>query len=170
MKKPYRPPREVLAEVEHILSRRYSPSCSSPLDAVAEVLHEGRHYFRTGISLVVGEGVERQAWRGQQAPSAQSKAELVQPIRLVGRVLGVIEVESDRPDAFSQEDRVLVKEVAGRLARFLTGRGKYLVRKTKAAAARGVDSAAASNPERHQPSSERASAPRAAAAGEKSRQ
>jgi len=167
MKKPYRPPREVLAEVEQVLARRYQPSDPSPLDAVAELLHEGRHYFRTGISLVVGERVERQAWRGPAQPGGATRSELSQPIKLAGRVLGVIEAESDRAEAFSSEDRVLVKEVAERLARFLTGRGKYLVRKAREAA--GGSAKAASSPERHQPSSERATAPRAAAAGENSR-
>jgi hypothetical protein len=165
MKKPYRPPREVLAEVEHILSRRYSPSGPSPLDAVVELLHEGRHYFWTRIYLLVGERMERQAFRGPQPPGSETKSELEQPIQLAGRVLGVILVDNDRLDAFPQEDRVLVKQVAERLARFLTGRGKYVVRKAREAATEE----AAGAPERHQPSSERASAPRAAAAGEKSR-
>ncbi len=167
MKTPYRPPRELLAEVEQVLARRYKPSDPSPLDAVVELLQEGRHYSWIGILLAMGELHEHATDRGAQPPSAESKSELVQPIKLAGRVLGVIDVESDRPDAFPQEDRVLVKRVAERLARFLTGRGKYLVRKVREAAA--AEAAAAETPERHQPASERAAAPRAAAAGEKSR-
>ncbi|HUK88183.1 MAG TPA: GAF domain-containing protein, partial [Terriglobales bacterium] len=147
-----------------VLARRYQPSDPSPLDAVAELLHEGRHYFRTGISLVVGERVERQAGRGPAHSGAGTRSELSQPIKLAGRALGVIEVESGRPGAFSQEDRILLKEVAERLARFLTGRGKYVVRRARDAAT--ARAGAAGGPERHQPSSERATAPRAAAAGE----
>ncbi len=56
------------------------------------------------------------------------KSEIVVPIRIGGRTLGVIDVESDRPNTFGSQDRVLLKGVAARLARFLTSRGKVLVR------------------------------------------
>lgn len=173
MKTPYRPPRELLAELDQILARKYSPTDDSPLDQAAVLLHEGRHYSSVGISLVVGGRAERQVFRSSVPPSSETRSEMAQsgfsqPIKIVGRVLGVIEVESDRENAFSPKERVLLKQVATRLARFLTGRGKYLVRKAKEAAA-GRVVAAAENPERHQPASERAAAPRAAAAGEKPR-
>jgi GAF domain-containing protein len=174
MKTPYRPPRELLAELEQVLARKYSPTDDSPLDQTAELLHVGRHYSSVSLSLVAGGRAERQVFRSSVPPSSETRSELTQsslsqPIKLVGRVLGVIEVESDRPDAFGPKDRVLLKQVATRLARFLTGRGKYLVRKAREAAAAHA-AAAAENPERHQPASERAAVPRAAAAGEKSRQ
>jgi GAF domain-containing protein len=56
------------------------------------------------------------------------KSEIVVPIRIGGRTLGVIDVESDRPNNFGSTDRVLLEGVAAMLARFLTGRGKVLVR------------------------------------------
>ncbi|HYX68965.1 MAG TPA: hypothetical protein VE825_07520 [Terriglobales bacterium] len=168
MKTPYRPPRELLAELDQILARRYSPADDSPLDQVVELLHEGRHYFWTRIYLVTGERAELQASRGPASPPSGTEAELTQAIKMVGRLLGVIVAESDRANALGPKDRVLLKQVATRLARFLTGRGKYLVRKAKEAAAARV-AAAVESPERHQPASERAAAPRAAAAGEKSR-
>ena len=56
------------------------------------------------------------------------KSEIVVPIRIGGRTLGVIDVESDRPNNFGSMDRVLLQGVAAMLARFLTGRGKVLVR------------------------------------------
>lgn len=59
----------------------------------------------------------------------QTKSEIVVPIRISSRVLGVIDVESDRPNAFGSEDRVLLKQVAERLARFLSVPGRYLVRR-----------------------------------------
>jgi L-methionine (R)-S-oxide reductase len=59
---------------------------------------------------------------------AETKSEIVVPIKIAGRVLGVIDVESDEVNAFGEEDRVLLKEVAARLARFLTSRGKVLIR------------------------------------------
>ena len=167
MKTPYRPPRELLAELDEILARKYSPTDDSPLDQAVELLHEGRHYYWTRIYLVTGGQADLQASRGPQSPGSEIKSKLVQPIKIVGRVLGEIIVESDRAYALSPKERVLLKQVAARLARFLTGRGKYLVRKAKEAAA--ARTTAAENPERHQPASERAAAPRAAAAGEKSR-
>lgn len=169
MKTPYRPPRELLAELDEILARKYSPTDDSPLDQAVELLHEGRHYYWTRIYLVTGARADLQASRGPQSPGSEIKSKVVQPIKIVGRVLGEIVVESDRDNAFSPKERVLLKEVGKRLARFLTGRGKYLVRKAKEAAAAARVADAAENPERHQPASERAAAPRAAAAGEKSR-
>ncbi len=56
------------------------------------------------------------------------KSEIVVPIRIGGRTLGVIDVESDRPNNFGFADRVLLQGIAARLARFLTARGKVLVR------------------------------------------
>jgi hypothetical protein len=51
-------------------------------------------------------------------------------MRVGGRELGFLNVESDRESAFGSEDRVLLDRVAGLLARFLAGpRGKYLVLK-----------------------------------------
>lgn len=58
----------------------------------------------------------------------ETKSELVAPIKIATRVLGVIDVESDEPNAFSSEDRVLLEQVAERLARFLTSDGKYVMR------------------------------------------
>jgi L-methionine (R)-S-oxide reductase len=56
------------------------------------------------------------------------KSEIVVPIRIGGHTLGVIDVESDRPNNFGSLDRVLLEGVAAMLARFLTSRGKVLVR------------------------------------------
>ncbi len=56
------------------------------------------------------------------------KSEIVVPIRIGGRTLGVIDVESDRANNFGSADRVLLEGVAAMLARFMTTRGKVLVR------------------------------------------
>lgn len=56
------------------------------------------------------------------------KSEIVVPIRIAGRTLGVIDVESDHPNNFGSADRILLEAIAAMLARFLTGRGKVLVR------------------------------------------
>jgi len=63
----------------------------------------------------------------------ETKSEIATPIKIAGRVIGVLDAESERVNGFSGEDRVLLKAVSGKLARFLTGRGKYLVRKLREA-------------------------------------
>jgi GAF domain-containing protein len=65
----------------------------------------------------------------------ETKSEIVVPIKIAGRILGVIDVESDKPDAFAMRDRILLKLVAEQLARFLTSTGKYLVRHAREKAA-----------------------------------
>jgi putative methionine-R-sulfoxide reductase with GAF domain len=62
----------------------------------------------------------------------ETKSEIVVPIKIVTHVLGVIDVESDRPNAFGAKDRILLKKVAEQLARFLSVRGRYLVRRAQA--------------------------------------
>lgn len=63
----------------------------------------------------------------------ETRSELVMPIKVGVRVSGVIDVESDRLNAFSYKDRVLLQKVATVLAKFLSGGGKYLVRKVREA-------------------------------------
>jgi hypothetical protein len=64
----------------------------------------------------------------QVAASGTRKKILVE-MKIAGREIGFLNVESDRENSFGSEDRVLLERVAGLLGRFLTGAGKYLVRK-----------------------------------------
>jgi L-methionine (R)-S-oxide reductase len=62
----------------------------------------------------------------------ETKSELVQPVKIATRILGVIDVESDRVDAFSSQERALLEQVAELLARYLTTeQGKLLLRKAR---------------------------------------
>jgi len=88
----------------------------------------------------------------------ETKSEMVAPIRLATQVLGVIDVESDRLNAFSLKDRVLLEGVASRLARFLTGRGKLLVRKVREKAEKPSDAPAGDLAVRHPPRSDKRAA------------
>lgn len=94
----------------------------------------------------------------------ETRSEIATPIKIAGRVLGVLDAESERVNGFSGEDRVLLKDVAGKLALFLTGAGKYRVRKMR-------ESQPLDAPSRgYQPSSDRSTEQaRKVAAGEKSR-
>jgi GAF domain-containing protein len=53
------------------------------------------------------------------ACSLSTRSEIVVPIMRDGRVLGEIDVDSDRLDAFGETDRALLETVAGLVARFL---------------------------------------------------
>ena len=62
----------------------------------------------------------------------ETKSEIVLPIRIGSRILGVIDVESDRLDAFGSQERALLEQAAKLLARYLTtDRGKLLLRKAR---------------------------------------
>ena len=201
-----RSPREVLAGLDRVLAAKAGPvKGGSPLEKAVELLYRQRHYFWVGIYLIVGDRVERQAFRGPVPPChsfalgkgnvgtvgqsglvkvipdvsqdptysmcfLETKSEIVVPIKIAGRVLGVIDVESDRPDAFGPLDRILLKNVAARLARFLTSTGKRYLRKAKEAAAEAEPAAQAERG--HPPASEKpaaAPAPRRAVAGDQAR-
>ncbi len=133
--KPYRSTRTVLADILSTLGTNQASFHHSPLEQVAGLLCEGRHYSWVGIYLTVDRNSSpallqdaTEPHPGQMAmPGTRRK--IVITMKIAGRELGFLNVESDRENAFGSEDRVLLERVAGLLARFLTGRGKYLVRK-----------------------------------------
>lgn len=136
--KTYQTPDAVLAEIEAILAGPTVPH-ESPLDRVVSVISYGRHCPWVGIYLttttngthpLVSAGGE--VHPGQiVAATAQSK--VLVSIKLGSHEFGILGVETDRQHGFGMEDRVLLERVATMLARFLGGRGKYLVRKARAA-------------------------------------
>ena len=133
--KPYRSTRTVLADILSTLGANHTSFHHSPLEQVAGLLCESRHYSWVGIYLTVDRKSSpallqdaTEPHPGQMAmPGTRRK--IVITMKIAGRELGFLNVESDRENAFGSEDRVLLERVAGLLARFLTGRGKYLVRK-----------------------------------------
>jgi GAF domain-containing protein len=61
------------------------------------------------------------------ACSIETRSEIVVPILLEGDVLGEIDIDSDRPAAFSEADRALLEKVAALLApRILKARTKQV--------------------------------------------
>lgn len=141
--KTYRPARELLAQIEKVLSENKPAFGCSPLDRVIGILSEGRHYSWVGIYLTVGEK-EQQLLGGSgdarlNTTLPQSRSAMLVTMKLSSREIGVLAAESDKQFPFGPEDRVLLENVANVLARFLTGRGKYLVRSAR-------EKASASNP------------------------
>ncbi|MGH9577735.1 MAG: hypothetical protein ACRD3R_09885, partial [Terriglobales bacterium] len=144
--KRYRTPREVLAEVEKLAAAR--PSMTAPLavlDQTAELLHRARNYSWVGISLHAGEQSFRQVCRGSEPDPGlpQARSKFMAPIRIVGRELGVIELESEREYAFGRQERVLLERVASRLGRYIVTRGKHVLFRLREQAQSAADAAAA---------------------------
>jgi hypothetical protein len=52
------------------------------------------------------------------------------------REIGVLDVESDRPTGFPSAELIFLEKVADKLARYLAGPGKYLVRRAREPASR----------------------------------
>jgi hypothetical protein len=168
--KTYHSPRSVVAEIRRlILADKPSPHPPSALARIAKVLCDGRHYQRAGIYLMVDGREVPRAISGQQVIS-DSAADLSVPIKIASQTLGSLRVQLEAGHSSSFEERVLLHEAAGILAVYLTGKGKYLVRKAREA----LHETAASDSDRprgYQPASEKGAVPgaRLAAAGDKSR-
>jgi len=124
----------VLQETERLLAGR--PSFRhSPLEDVADVLTLGRHYSWVGIYLTADKksspALQEAGVHPAQVAMPGTVEKIVVSIKIAGRELGFLAVESEHHHTFGAEDRVLLERVAGLLARFLTGRGKYLVLKAR---------------------------------------
>jgi hypothetical protein len=164
--KTYGSAREVLAEVKRRLASNKPSAHRSPLFDVIELLCEGRHYTWMGIYLLVGPNTPQQLLEAGRHPNPgqlalpETRSKILVSMKLAGRELGVLDVESDRENAFGSEDRVLLEDIATALARFLTGRGKYVVRKARGAAVPPQPQARAPQPASTRPL-------RSAAVGEK---
>lgn len=131
--KSYRSARSLIAEIQRTLAANRPSFHHSPLEEVADLLVEGRHYSWVGIYLTVDRGHETPlvedfypAHPGQVAVHSTRKKILVS-MKVAGREIGHLSVESDRENAFGSEERVFLERVAGLLARFLAGPGRYLV-------------------------------------------
>lgn len=131
--KSFRSSRSLILEVERVLACSRPSFHSSPLEEVADILIEGRYYSWVGIYLAVDDRHSSALLENSQAnhpgqvavPGTRKK--ILVSMKIAGREVGHLSVESDRENAFGADERVLLERVAGVLARFLTGRGKYLV-------------------------------------------
>ncbi len=129
----YRSTRNLLADVKKVLADNRPSFHRSPLEEIAGLLCEGRHYSWVGVYLTLDEKsssalLEEALIKPNQVAVRGTRKKIVVAMRVGGRELGFLNVESDRESAFGSEDRVLLDRVAGLLARFLAGpRGKYLV-------------------------------------------
>ena len=134
--KAYRSTRQLLADVECLLAASQPSAQHSPLEDVIDLLCRGRRYAWVGIFLTVVEDTPRPPiGAGSDTPHQvalpETRSKILISIKLASRELGVLSAESDRENGFGAQDRVLLEGVADVLARFLTGRGRYLARKAR---------------------------------------
>ena len=137
--KTYRPTRVLLTQIEELLAKNKPSFGRSPLDRVLELLSEGRHYSWAGIYVAVADNQQLLGSRGDAGLQATSmphtRSKMLVSMKIGSREVGVLAAESERDFPFGAEDRVLLEKVAEVLARFLAGRGKYLVREAREKAA-----------------------------------
>ena len=162
--KTYSTPRDLEARIEAALARRASAH-NTPLDEVAGILGEGRHYSWIGIYLVAGEISKPGSSGGKTGSRAASQSHAVIPVALGQHVFGAMEVQSEKGRTLTGKDRILLKQVAEQLARYLHGPGAYLVRKAREAATEPPPPQVRG----HQPASEKGPERTLAAAGESRR-
>jgi putative methionine-R-sulfoxide reductase with GAF domain len=133
--KTYRSTRDLLAEIKKLLTENRPSFHRSPLEEIAGLLCEGRRYSWVGIYLTLDEKsssalLEEALVKPNQMAVHGTRKKIVVAMRVGGRELGFLNVESDRQYAFGSDEKVLLDRVAGLMARFLAGpRGKYLVLK-----------------------------------------
>lgn len=127
----------MLTEIKVTLANHQPAFHQSPLDRVIESLSRGRHYPWVGIYLTTQDHGPQQVLgeSGQVHPAqisvSSTHSKVLVSIRLAGHEFGVLGVETDQERRFGIQDRVLLENVATLLARYLTGPGKYLVRRAR---------------------------------------
>jgi putative methionine-R-sulfoxide reductase with GAF domain len=133
--RPYLSTQKLVADVEQLLSSNRPSFHHSPLEKLVELLISGRHYSWVGIYLTLDRNssspLEESGLHPAQVAVPGTVKKVVISVKIAGRELGFLSVESDCEDAFGAEDRVLLERVAALLARFLTGTGKYLLLKSR---------------------------------------
>jgi hypothetical protein len=168
--KTFRSPKTIVADIVQLIATdKPLPGRPSALARILKQLCDGRNYLRAGIFLTISAKEVPCAISGPQASPREAGAELSVPIRIAAHTLGSLRVQLAPGRVFSLEERVLLDEVALVLARYLSGKGKYVVRKAREALR---ESAAAGFGEirGYQPTSDRTGMEtRRAAAGDKSR-
>ena len=140
--KTYHPPRELIHSIRQILEHAEPSFHQSPLQPVLDLLCTGRHYPWAGIHLLAGGNVSETGNHLGKMNLPESRTKILITIKLASHEFGVLAVESDQKHGIGPQDRVLLEQVAGLLARFFAGRGKYIVR--KAGMAKSVSGAGAS--------------------------
>ncbi|HET9284404.1 MAG TPA: hypothetical protein VFR24_20820 [Candidatus Angelobacter sp.] len=164
----YQSANAVLLCVKEKLEQAREARPAEILNAIVAALSNGRRYQWTGIYLAIENLSVRQASSGP-APKTISlsdvRAEIVVPIRLGARTLGLIVAETGRTAV--GKERALLRQVAKLVARYLTtDRSKQLLRQTREKAQREKAKAEANAERPHKSPQSARLGVRKAAAGE----
>ncbi|HXZ81921.1 MAG TPA: hypothetical protein VEG30_18475 [Terriglobales bacterium] len=151
----YRDPRELLAEVRSVL-RQNVRQRQPRLQPVMDLLYEGRHYRSVVLYLQAAGNSIAIAFRGvgEMAADCITKGDdcdaelqavlgstgaasglpeggerVIVPVSVGQSVLGAIKVLAEEDHTLSVGDQLLIREIAREIALFLTGKGKYILRK-----------------------------------------
>jgi len=126
---------ELLPEIESLLSAAQPSFHHSPLEDVVQTLSDGRHYAWMGIYLAIPAPAPQPLLEAGADAAAEkaisSRSRVLVTMTLGSREIGVIDVESNRPGAFSSAEVVFLEQVAEVLARYLAGPGRFLVRRAR---------------------------------------
>jgi putative methionine-R-sulfoxide reductase with GAF domain len=145
--KPYRSTRDLLVDIEQALAANRPSFHDSPLEKVAGLLAEGRHYSWVGIYLTLEKDsatpLLQNAVHPAEFAAAGTRKKVIVSMKIAGREIGFLNIESNRENAFGSDEKVLLERVAAMLAKFLTGPGKYLVRRANEPEAKPRAAAAA---------------------------
>lgn len=137
--KAFLPTQELLQRVEETLGENRPSFRHSPLETVARILADGRHYGWVGIYLKLDAKSAPQLLENVVNPAEfaalRTRKKVIVSMKIAGREVGFLNIESDREYAFGSEERVLLERVAYLLAKFLVGPGKYLFRRAAQASA-----------------------------------
>jgi GAF domain-containing protein len=129
---------EVLDAMEKKLAAATPSFHHSALEDVTQILSEGRHYCWVAIYLAVAAESPQPLLEAKGDPTAPPasarRCRILLSMKLGSREIGMLEVESDRPEGFSPAEIVFLERVAETLARYLAGRGKFLARRAREAA------------------------------------
>lgn len=131
--KPYLSTQKTLAAIQRIIENNQPSFHHSPLEDIASILCEGRRYGWVGIYLSLDKHSSSPLLETAVHPAhvavPGTRKKILVAMKIAGREVGFLNVESESEHALGPEDRVLLESVADLLARFLAGPGKYLVLK-----------------------------------------
>ncbi len=71
---------------------------------------------REGTSILVNDVTQEPRYKPSPLPPRNTQAELCVPLVYGDRVLGVLDIQASRPNAFTEDDRILFETVAGTIA------------------------------------------------------
>lgn len=104
--KTYRPTQEVLSSIDALLSTNRPSFHHSPLGDVAELLTSGRHYSWVGIYLTMHKRsstpLQETGVHPAQVAVPGTIKKIVVSIKIAGRELGFLSVESDRASSLAR--------------------------------------------------------------------